>query len=197
MANPHKTAYNVAEQAYNRQSERQRILGDGLRYNQLESTNDLAVYESDDTVYLGWSGTRTDRENRSDLLADLSILTETQDIDERFKAAQTTLQRIRYGNPKKKVVATGHSLGGALAQYAVKTFHRDENVNDITFNAALNPMKHQGTLPNKKGSKQFRVQGDLFSFVSPFRRLSASNISWVARNRNYNAHSLINFKDVV
>ena len=196
MAAAHKTAYNVTEQAYHRQSERQRMLGDGLHYNQAESTDDLAVYESHDTVYLGWSGTRTDRQNRSDLLADLAIITESHDTDERFKSAQTTLQRIRYGNPKKKIVATGHSLGGALAQYAVKTFHRDENVNDITFNAAINPMKHQGTLPNKKGSKHFHVQGDLFSFVSPFRRLSASNITWVARNRNYNAHSLINFKDV-
>ena len=193
-----QTAYRVTEQAYNKQSDRQRLLAsDNLRYNQEQSDDNLAVYEGNDTVYIGWAGTRNDRNNRSDLMSDLAILTENQDMDDRFTAAQKTLQHIRYSNPTKHIVATGHSLGGALAQHAVKTFRHDQNVHDITFNAAINPLKHYGALPSKPQSRHYHIYGDIFSFIHPLRNInSSSTVKWLTRDPNLNPHSLINFKNV-
>tara|TARA_R110002126_G_scaffold283494_1_gene432726 strand:+ start:6695 stop:8209 length:1515 start_codon:yes stop_codon:yes gene_type:complete len=94
-------------------------------------------------IVIAFRGTKT----RKDMLSDMSIVARGVAVDKLRAEAWGFYEAMRKDFPGKKMVLTGHSLGGHLAQYvAARAYHQDEHVlvriEVRTFNSAPIDTKH-------------------------------------------------------
>ena len=113
----------------------------GFRKNKKLSDRRSKVYENEETgeIYIAYRG--TDPTNKSDLLADVAIATDTTAYHPRFHEAEKKLKRVQkyYGKRREeplRIHAVGHSLGGALTRYVAE---RNELESATVFNEGSNP----------------------------------------------------------
>ncbi len=94
--------------------------------------------------------------NLSDVGTDVYLATGNLKSTNRYKSAKKTLDKARNKYKPSNVVVTGHSLGGAIAQYVAK---KEDKV--VTFNKGA-------TIGQKtrKNETAYRTKGDIVSIFS-------------------------------
>ena len=117
----------------------------GLDYLEDESSNNLAVYKgrANKNIVISYRGTKPT--NGIDLLSDALILTGYEkQASLRFENALREAERLLDKYPDANILFTGHSLGGALAEFVIDEIkgnskYRNRNIKSIVFNPGKSP----------------------------------------------------------
>ena len=108
------------------------IVLDGLLGTGKLTGFDASIYEAPDgSIVLAFRGTESGADGLTDLLQLASSITPAQ-----YEAASRLLHLLLENNPGKNITVVGHSLGGALAQYAMIDNDLEGRVKGYTFNSA-------------------------------------------------------------
>jgi hypothetical protein len=118
--------------------------------------------------------------NLSDVGTDIYLASGNLKSTERYKSANKTLNKARIKYKPKEVVVTGHSLGGAIAQYIAK-----KNDKVVTYNKGA-------TLGQKtrKNETAIRTRGDLVSLFGEKEKTLNSKNTFIDVLGNHNTKNL-------
>ena len=102
---------------------------------------------------------------------------------DRFDIEDKKYEKIQEKYPNEDKVFTGHSLGGAIANYLGKKYYKPS----ITFNAA--PNRYLQEQPTHPSSVVYRTKTDPISYLREAEAEKVVNLD----SKFYNSHSLANF----
>jgi len=156
-------AIHAAEQAYTDTDKRSDIQG----YNAAKSNKTTLVIDRDDERIIGIRGTAS----KMDVVTDASIVVGRLQKTSRYKEDYQNIRKLVYEalNEGKKVVLSGHSLGGSLASKITETLINEdprlENVlKTYTFNEGTSPLaKDKCKGRGCDNIERQRIKGDVIS----------------------------------
>ena len=124
-------ALKTAEAAYTNETPT------GFKKNKELSDRRSKVYEDTKTgdIYMAFRG--TDVQKTNDLIADGFILGGMQGLSPRFRGSADKLKRTQKKFPDKRIITTGHSLGGSQSVWLGKNYNGIHA--SYGFNAGSNP----------------------------------------------------------
>lgn len=136
-------------------------------YDRTLSTDDAAVYvnhHKNGDILIGYRGTSP---RLDDLALDAKIALGKAKSSRQVKESAATLAAVKQAYANRKVVLTGHSKGGWIAQELAGVEHTAH-----VFNAAVTPEQVYRSWfePPRKHVTYHRVEGDAVSILSPFLR---------------------------
>ena len=187
---PHATAdyaefaVEMSKQSYQGKDKRAKTLyfpmfDDRFVYNPGLSNDDAAIYASEKLglVYIAYRGTDVHDSNRrwKDLAADAWIATGLRNQSARFKAAKALFDEVRWRYKGYDIIVTGHSLGGAMADYVSVT----RGVYPITFNEGRGIMHEMSRRGSRRG-KHYLNRKDPVSHLGDvwYRRWDDEEAEW-------------------
>ena len=133
-----------------------------------ESNKEYMAYTYQSLIIVAYRGTQM---NYKDMFADVNIIVGNHHNIKRFTEAYLFYQIIRKNYPNKKIILTGHSLGGSLALHV----HNITNCDTIVFNPAVgldsNYKDYLVTVRKKSNNKHenlttHKIKGDVISMFS-------------------------------
>jgi len=127
--------------------------GETFQLDKSLSSLRTAVYHSPTRLIIAHRGTVPS--DKADLLADAAILTKTFPLSKRAKTSFKEAVAAHHKYPKLTVSNTGHSLGGATAQYV--GYHFDlKNSKVVAFNPGSSPFNLMHNIKNWAFCKVFK-----------------------------------------
>jgi hypothetical protein len=138
------------------------------------SNRDILTVDNGTHRYIAHRGTSAHDKHKAkdDIMADLSFAFGKEKHDKAFKKRRNiTNNIIKATTPDKKIMMTGHSLGGGTSAFAMEKKGIRDRVSELhTYNPAISPFTKA---PGKKVVKELndkvthhRVQGDIVSMSS-------------------------------
>ena len=133
-----------------------------------ESNKEYMAYTYQSLIIVAYRGTQM---NYKDMFADVNIIVGNHHNIKRFTEAYLFYQIIRKNYPNKKIILTGHSLGGSLALHV----HNITNCDTIVFNPAVgldsNYKDYLVKVRKKSNNKHenlttHKIKGDVISMFS-------------------------------
>jgi hypothetical protein len=133
-----------------------------------ESNKEYMAYNYQSIIIVAYRGTQR---NYNDMFADINIIVGNHLNIKRFNEAYKFYFLIRKNYPNKKIIITGHSLGGALALHV----HNTTNCNTIVFNPVVgldsNYKDYIENIRKESSSKHenlttHKIKGDIVSMFS-------------------------------
>lgn len=145
------TLHDALKSSYNDKKARQKLSNAGYRYDSMLSNHNQQVWYHPDKNKLLYNvaGTHNLKDVGTDVYLALGGLKKTN----RYKEADRKLEEARKKYNASNVTVTGHSLGGAIAQYVSK---KDDQVHTLDKGATIG----QKTRTNENA---YRSQGDIVS----------------------------------
>lgn len=136
------------------------------------------VYLIGKKVLVNFRGTTT----MGDLGTDLMLLFGLHRFHPRFQRAKQLIHQLKkiYPSPEYTLIAMGHSLGGTLAEFSQAPYI-------FTYNKGVGFFSMFNTIP--KNQVDFRVRGDLISFLTLFQRHHHHNLIQFWPNIFFSFHS--------
>jgi hypothetical protein len=166
--------------------------------NQLSNKYASVITDNrNNNVYLNFRGTKLD--DLSDLSADLSILTGTEDLHKRFKEANDHFSEVKKKlGDKKNYIITGHSLGGALGASVAKKNDLEAhlfNIGSSVLNVRSNSAKPPEPVKERENTITHYHTTDIISAGAALDPHSADKTIKVKCKNSVaiNCHSLSNF----
>ena len=170
---------NIAQQSY--QSDRSNF--GKFTYLPQESTDEIAVFNSENEVAIGIRGTT----NFKDFLSDLDVTAgdyEYGSLANRVTNVQNKINKLKQNNIHgKKITISGHSLGGSIGgkigetnpDLDVFTFNRGTGLNPFAGSRGLVGSIYDNyfSTPKKSNIKNYRISGDAASLTSRLNPFSS------------------------
>jgi hypothetical protein len=194
----------LSDEAYLYPNKRKSVItasGETFQYDKSLSSLITAVYHSPTRLIIAYRGTALYPQLgwAQDVAADLRIVEGTFSKSTRAQQALQAAQRAQKKYPQLIMSCTGHSLGGACAQYV--GYHSDfKNSKVVAFNTGSAPKPQYREYPKcnmndnsdycqkQRNQILYHVPGDVISEG----QIDVSTI--VSQEPNTNVHSLKNFK---
>jgi hypothetical protein len=165
-----------------------RMSFNGYKYIEEFSTPETAVYQKNDTIYLGFRGTAHLR----DVITDVKMIKGEEQTTNRFQKSYKLAQDFKAKG--FKVVVSGHSLGASQSWFVGE---QDPTIEAYGFNIGSTPniMRCIGRCPN---IHLFNTSTDFASVLTrPIKKLTKMTIKTIpSKYRFYNIqknHSVANF----
>lgn len=142
------------------------------------SGEEQQVYLFDKKVIVNFRGTAT----LTDIGTDCMLLFGVHRFHPRFQRARQLIRSLQKIFPSSEytLIAMGHSLGGALAEYSQAPYI-------FTYNKGVGLFSMFNTIPSNQ--VDFRVRGDLISFLSLFQSHPHHNLIQFWPNIFFSFHS--------
>lgn len=152
-------------------------------------SGEVVVMETEDgDIHISFTG--TDPTNIDDLIADVHILTGTEEDNEQFKKSEELYKRIKAEYPDRKIHLSGHSKGAMQARF-VACRHEVESA--VTFNIGSNPLveyERNGDRDCVTKGHHYKTAGDPISVGGYFNE----NVYIVPQTAG-DPHTILNFVD--
>jgi hypothetical protein len=158
-----ETAKALAGVSYDRKNAE---LPDGYQIDhQLTNKNQTVVFnQKTKQVAVSFRGTSKGR----DVLSDVAVLKGYQIVDPRFRNSSKVINDTKNKYPGYQVVTTSHSLGGNIAEYAVRHSKHKDEVEIYNFNKGAG-FSDIGIKRNKN-QHDYRTEDDIVSTLSVTQR---------------------------
>jgi hypothetical protein len=176
---------NFASEAYIAPSDRRMTLL-GYTCNKGLSNTNLSTYvdKQDKRVVISLRGTVPT--NVMDLVSDIGIVSADKSFNTtRLSNHKKMIDQIVDKYPGYKLILSGHSLGGHLAEQLAETY---PTATAVVFNPGTSLLESNLTTP-QSNVIGYRTKGDPVS--AGYSSISMKTI----RSKNYNPHSILNFLD--
>lgn len=184
----------LSQEAYERPSKRLHKIK-GFTYDPSLSSLRTAVYHNASQLIIAHRGTVPS--DHADILADAFIANDTFASSSRAKSSLTATKRAMRKYPQLTVIQTGHSLGGATAQFVgAKT-----NTRVVAFNAGSSPYNLLPSIakwfkckanPDAPECREQRMQ-TLYTTVSDPIAFWQLPVSTIVTAEKWNPHSMENY----
>lgn len=171
----------IAKEAYEPPNRRRNI--PPYIYLGESSTPEIAVYANHDNrdMIVGFRGSET----KKDIIPDIHIALGVEFASKRFRNSLKYFKNLKQRYPNYKFKVTGHSLGGAIANFIADEY---PDVEGYTYNAGKglksNPLVELFKRKNKLTN--VRTRGDLVSILN-------TGQSKTINGNNLNTHTIDNF----